>query len=337
MVVFRRRRLVAVLAGLALMAGIAPQARAVGGDPSLDKQWGLTVIGAPEAWGRSTGAGVRIGIVDTGIDLEHEDLAGHIVESTACLETMGDPQKCRGTAQDVLGHGTHVAGIAAAVRGNGKGVAGVAPDAELVVARVFEGATASQEDVLAGIKWVVDRGAKVVNLSLGGAVFVMAATFGSELVQGVEYAWAHGAVPVVASGNDDLFGAGIGSSEYGQMNALVVGANGHDGKSTSYTSPTGNAKWAVLAPGGNNGQTQTDDIYSTIWKKGKQNEYGYLAGTSMAAPHVTGAVALLIAQGLSKEQAVERILSTADPVPCGPNSDHCRGRLNVARAVGAAG
>ncbi len=331
---FRRRRLVAVFAGLALAAGVAPSARAGDADPSLQKQWGLTTIGAPEAWARSTGAGVRIGIVDTGIDLAHEDLAAHIVESTACLETGGNPVNCKGTAQDVLGHGTHVAGIAAAVKDNGKGVAGVAPDAEIVVARVFEGATATQEDVLAGIKWVVDRGAKVVNLSLGGALFVMAATFGAELTQGVEYAWAHGAVPVVASGNDDLFGAGIGSSEYGQMNALVVGAAGHDGKAASYTSPTGNAKWAIMAPGGSNGKTQTDDIYSTIWKKGKQNEYGYLAGTSMAAPHVTGAVALLLAQGLSKEQAVETILSTADPVPCGPNSDHCRGRLNVARAVG---
>ena len=55
----------------------------------------------------------------------------------------------------------------------------------------------------------------------------------------------------------------------------------------------------------------------------------------MATPHVTGALALILSQGLTKEQAVERILSTADAVPCGPNSEHCRGRLNVARAVGA--
>ena len=330
----RRRRTVAVLAGLALAAGLAPPAHATN-DTHWGKQWGMEVIGAPAAWTRTTGAGVKIGIVDTGVDLTHEDLAGQIVETTSCLQTDGNPLKCTGTAQDDFGHGTHVAGIAAAIKDNGKGVAGVAPDARLVVAKVFKGSTADEADVIAGIKWVVDHGAKVVNLSLGGAVFVAAATFGSELTTGVEYAWKHGAVPVVASGNDDLFGAGIGSSEYGEMNALVVGATGRDDKVTEYSSPTGNAKWAILAPGGSNTQTTADDIYSTYWSKGKQNDYGYLAGTSMAAPHVTGAVALLLAQGLTKEQAVEKLLTTTDKVPCGPNSDHCTGRLNVARATGA--
>src|SRR5256714_191190 len=334
MMLSRRRRVVAVYAGLGLVAGFSPPAHA-SNDPSFDKQWGMQAIGAPAAWARTTGAGVRIGIVDTGVDLGHEDLAGHIVETTSCLETDGNPLKCAGTAQDDFGHGTHVAGIAAAIKDNGKGVAGVAPDAQLVVAKVFKGTTANEADVIAGIKWVVDHGAKVVNLSLGGAVFVIAATFGSELTDGVEYAWKHGAVPVVASGNDDLFGAGIGSSEYGNMNALVVGATGHDDKLTDYSSPTGNAKWAILAPGGSNDRVPADDIYSTFWSKGKPNAYGYLAGTSMAAPHVTGAVALLLAQGLTKEQAVEKILTTADSISCGANSANCRGRLNVARATGA--
>jgi len=334
MLTSRRRRVVAALAGFALAATLSPPAQA-SNDPEFSRQWGLQDIGAPAAWAKTTGAGVRVGIVDTGVDLDHEDLAGHVVESTSCLETDGNPLKCKGSAQDDFGHGTHVAGIAAAIKDNGKGIAGVAPDAQLVVAKVFKGATADEADVIAGIKWVVDHGARVVNLSLGGAVFVVAATFGSELTDGVEYAWKHGAVPVVASGNDDLFGAGVGSSEYGNMDALVVGATGHNGKPADYSSPTGNAKWAVLAPGGTNGQTESDDIYSTIWKKGKHNSYGYLAGTSMAAPHVTGAVALLLAQGLNREQAVQRILGTADAIPCGANSAHCKGRLNVARATGA--
>jgi subtilisin family serine protease len=309
------RRLVAVLAGLVLAASYSAPAGA-SNDPSFEKQWGISTVGAPAAWAKTTGAGVRIGIVDTGIDLTHEDLAAHIVETTSCLETDGNPAKCKGDAQDDFGHGTHVAGIAAAIKDNGVGIAGVAPDAQLVVAKVFKGATADSTDVMAGIKWVVDHGAKVVNLSLGGAVFVVAATFGSELAQGVEYAWAHGAIPVVASGNDDLFGAGIGSSEYGEMNALVVGATGHDDKVAGYSSPTGNAKWALMAPGGTGGQVDADNIYSTIWHKGKTNQY-------------------LLGEGLTKEQVVDRLLSTTDPVSCGPNSEHCRGRLNVARASGA--
>jgi subtilisin family serine protease len=329
----RRRRVVAVFAGIALAAGFSP-AKATN-DQSFDKQWGLETIGAPAAWAKTTGQGVRIGIVDTGVDLDHEDLAGHIVASTSCLDTEANPRRCAGSAQDDLGHGTHVAGIAAAIKDNGVGVAGVAPDAELVVAKVFKGATASPTDVIAGVKWVVDHGAQVVNLSLGGALFVVTATFGSELTEAVDYAWNHGAIPVVAAGNDDLFGAGIGSAVYGEMNALVVGATGHDDRVADYSSPTGNAKWAIIAPGGSGHQAQVDNIFSTYWTKGKKNHYGYLAGTSMATPHVTGAVALLLAQGLTKEQAVERILSTADPVPCGPNSANCRGRLNVARATGA--
>src|SRR5581483_11446774 len=249
-----RRRVVAVLAGLALVAAASPAAQA-SHDPEFDRQWGLQAIGAPAAWAKTTGAGVKIGIVDTGVDLGHEDLAGQIVESSSCLDTDGNPLKCAGSAQDDFGHGTHVSGIIAAVKDNGKGIAGVAPDARLIVAKVFKGATADQADVIAGIKWVVDHGAKVVNLSLGGAVFVVAATMGSELAEGVEYAWQHGAVPVVASGNDDLFGAG--SSEYGNMDALVVGATGHNDKVADYSSPTGNAKWAILAPGGSNTQTET--------------------------------------------------------------------------------
>jgi thermitase len=324
-------------AAIALVAGLALPPAGASNDPGFEKQWNLQKIGAETAWARSTGAKVRVGIVDAGIDLAHEDLANRVVAATSCLKTQGDPANCSGSGQDDVGHGTHVAGIIAANRDNGLGVAGVAPDAELVVAKVADsGGGISIEDANAGIRWVVDQGARVVNLSLGDLIFVRTATFGTRLADGIEYAWSKGAVPVIASGNSGLFGAGIGSQEYGDANALIVGATGPDDVVADYSSPTGNAKWAIVAPGGASDGEETHKIWSTFWEKDKQNSYTYMSGTSMAAPHVTGAVALLLAQGLSPQEAIQRLLDTADKrVTCGPESPTCRGRLDVAKATGA--
>ena len=332
-----RRSFLGYAAAIALVAGVALPPAGASNDPGFDKQWNLHKIGAEAAWAHTTGTKVRVGIVDAGIDLAHEDLADRVVAATSCLQSDGDPNKCTGSAQDDVGHGTHVAGIIAANRDNGLGVAGVAPDAELVVAKVADsGGGIAIDDANAGIRWVVDRGARVVNLSLGDLIFVRTAAFGTRLSEGIEYAWSKGAVPVIASGNSDLFGAGIGSQDYGDIDALVVGATGPDDLVADYSSPTGNAKWAIVAPGGASDGEETHKIWSTYWRKDKQNQYGYLAGTSMAAPHVTGAVALLLAQGLSPQQAVQRLLDTADPtVACGRDSPTCRGRLDVARATGA--
>ena len=328
-----RMSLTALLtAALALL----PSAVGASDDPGFARQWGLARIGAEAAWARTTGAGIRIGIVDTGVDLGHEDLAGKVVASTSCVGSGGDVARCTGSAQDDNGHGTHVSGIAAATKDNAKGVAGVAPDAELVVAKVLSGAgTGSAQDVTAGIKWVVDRGARVVNLSLGDPAQLLTGFIApSDLAEGVEYAWARGAVPVVAAGNSNLAGLGFEGSSYGDMNAVIVGATGPDDRSATYSTATGQAKWAVVAPGGAGGQREADNVYSTFWAAGEKNAYRYLAGTSMAAPHVSGAVALLLAQGYTPAAAVQRLLDTADAgVGCGVNSPTCRGRINVDRAT----
>ena len=305
-------------------------------DPSFKEQWGLAKIGAEAAWTRTTGAGIRIGIVDTGIDLEHEDLAGKVVESISCVGSSGDQAKCNGSAQDDQGHGTHVGGIAAASKDNEKGIAGVAPDAQLVVAKVMNAqGTGAGSDVTAGIKWVVDHGAKVVNLSLGDPAQPITALISeNELKEGVEYAWSKGAIAVIASGNSGT-GLGIEGANFGDMNAIVVGATGPDDTAASYSTSTGEAKWAVAAPGGAADQSKkANDIFSTFWIKGQKNSYGYQAGTSMAAPHVAGAVALLLAQGYSPADAVTRLLDTADhDVGCESTSSTCRGRINVDKAT----
>jgi serine protease len=320
------------VAGLAVVPTTAARAS---NDPSFGNQWGLARIGAEKAWTRTTGAGVRIGIVDTGVDLKHEDLDGKVVESTSCVGSGGDVAKCQGSAQDDQGHGTHVSGIAAAYKDNGKGIAGVAPDAQLVVAKVMTAqGTGEGSDVTAGIKWVVDHGAKVVNLSLGDPAQPITALISeNELKEGVDYAWGHGAIAVIASGNSGT-GLGFEGSNFGDMNAIIVGATGPDDKPASYTTSTGGAKWAVAAPGGAADNKKADDIFSTFWIKGQQNAYNYLAGTSMAAPHVTGAVALLLGEGFSQQDAVTRLLDTADKgVGCESNSQTCRGRINVDRAT----
>ena len=313
----------AALAAAALLATTAAGAGA-SDDRYFAQQWNLAQIGAPDAWSVSTGAGVVIGIVDSGIDPSHPDLAGKIDAFADCLGGA-----CReGPGRDSDGHGTAVAGIAAAKTGNGAGIAGVAPDARLVVARVLgPDGTGVTEDINRAIQWVVDKGARIVNLSLGEPDLVIVSRLGTPLRPGIEYAWTRGAIPVLASGNyEDLNGSG--SANYGDLHALVVGATDKTGKVPGYSTSLGNATWGLVAPGGN-GDGPGADVISPV----PGSRYEWVAGTSMAAPHVSGALALLLAQGLGPSAAVERLLGSLDrSVTCGPG---CRGRLDLKPAVTA--
>lgn len=330
-----------------LIMGLAGAARASvtqPNDPFFPQQWNMTQVGAPAAWTKSTGQGVVIGVVDTGVDLTQQDLAGKVLATTDCVGSGGNPADCSGSGQDDNGHGTHVSGIAAADTDNGVGVAGMAPSAKLVVAKALDSSGSGNfNDVNAGIEWVVEHGARVVNLSLGSDLPGLSGLVGGSLTSGVDYAWSHGAIPVIAAGNENFFG--LGSSNYGDVNAVIVGATGPHKEIASYSSPLGNAKWAIVAPGGDGqdsngdpvctGSAQPACIISTWWSTSNPtSEYAYDQGTSMATPMVSGALALLMAQGLNPTQAVDRLLATADKsVSCGSN---CAGLLDAAKAVGAA-
>jgi len=324
------RRLLAALVSVVAIVAAFPAPAWATNDTYFDRQWALQQIKAPQAWTKSTGSGITIGIVDTGVDLTHPDLNGKVAATADCV---GHPCVLGG-GQDIHGHGTIVSGIAAALTGNGRGVAGVAPDARLVVAKALNDKGEGRvDDINNGIRWVVDHGAKVVNLSLGDPNVLVASVLGSPLRSGIEYAWSKGAVPVLASGNYATGAGDLGTENYGNLDALVVGATDRAGAVPAYSSAPGNAKWGLVAPGGAGSGGADSNVISTYPVGSGGSGYASAAGTSMAAPHVSGAVALLLAEGFSPVAAVNQLLATLDKgTPCGRG---CQGRLNLAAAVGA--
>ena len=285
--------------------------------------------------------------------LELLDVGGGTVETAQRLDLL----LALGEAQRRAGDGAYrqtlldAAGLAArlgdaerlaraALTNNRLGVASVAPDAKLVVAKSLDSSGSGyDDDVAAGIHWVVDHGARVVNLSIGGQTTNISHSGATPFLHdAIEYAWAHGAISVLAAGNYAGLGLGLFSADYGNLDAVVVGATDRNDHVALYSSDLGNAKWTILAPGGSGTLNQQDDILSTYWQAGSHTSYAYMAGTSMATPHVSGALAALIARGFTTAQgAVDRLLASVDALSCGGNSPTCRGRLDVAKAVAQAG
>lgn len=289
-------------------------------EPALAQQWGMQKIGAPTAWGQGlTGSGITIGVVDSGVDLAHEDLAAKLVAGTDLVEPGTTPQ-------DDYGHGTHVAGIAAAVTGNGRGVTGVAPDAAILPVKVLDDQGRGAANIDEGIRWAVDHGAQVVNVSIGD---LLEPIEGPPFTEAIRYAWSKGVICVVSAGNSFIF-----NSTFSDEPAIVVSATTPADEVATYSNGVGGAQWGLAAPGGAGSTNEADDILSTYWINGRPNQYAYLSGTSMAAPHVAGAAALLRAAGLSPQQTVDRLLATAkDLGQAGRDDIYGAGRLDVAKAV----
>jgi len=200
----------------ALTIGAAPaSSQAVVNDPGFSRQWGLAMIGAPTAWSIANGAGVTVAIVDSGIDAGHPDLAGQVVGIVDCVGHDEVPGGCvEGTGTDDAGHGTHVAGIVAAATNNGQGVAGVAPGAHLLGIKVLANvcspdggdadgdpeceAQGRESDVAQGVRWAADRGAAVINLSLGNEAQAIIGP-GDDFAAALDYAWSRGSIPVLVA------------------------------------------------------------------------------------------------------------------------------------------
>lgn len=303
-------RAAAVVAGILLV--LAPTAAGARSAP----EWNIARVGAP-----SSAAGVLIAVVDTGIDPAHPVFTGRVERA---IDLVG------GQGGDPNGHGTHVAGTAAGADA-GCGSIGVAPDARLLPVRVLDAnGEGTVGNVAEGIRRAADAGAAVINLSLGSDV-VLRNVSGSGLREAIEYAWSRGSIPVLAAGNDGLIG-GLFGSGYGDLPALVVTATDHQDRAAPYATSIGTARWGIAAPGGDTSGQPGRDILSAY----PSRQCALHAGTSMAAPHVSGALAVLRANGLGPAQAVERVLATArDLGRSGPDATYGHGLLDLQAALAA--
>ncbi len=285
-------------------------------DPKLDRppgkpdQWGLTKTRFPGAWNDSKGGGAKVAIVDSGVSTGHPDI-GKISAQKDFVQ--GDTR-----ADDAYGHGTRVAGIAGALTDNGKGVAGACFKCSLLIAKVMNGnGEATDARIITGMKWSLDHGADVVNLSLGGPA-------DSDILRRkVNRAWDRGAVVVAAAGNE---GTSLRPTrrQYpaAYEKAIAVSAT-NKSDSLAYFSSRGD--WVDLAAPGKG-------ILSTRKPVG----YDPDSGTSFSAPFVSGLAELLASHNPNRSAywIRQRMQDTAkDLGAAGDDPRFGHGRINADNAV----
>lgn len=305
-------------------------------DARYGEQWGLEMINMPRAWVLQKGrANVVVAVVDSGVQTTHPDLQGRLLPGRDSADEDDDPNPPN-VNSPAASHGTHAAGIIAAVTNNLIGVAGVTWEGVRVLPikvgpdRNIE--APSVDGVLRGMRFAIDRRVQVINLSLGGADDSDTPDPNDPLVRLVLEAAQQGIVVVCAAGNSYLAGnPPITPANVAGVNNLVlaVGAVGPRRERAIYSSAR--PYTTVAAPGGNSLETGNlrDGILSTV-----VGGYDYFDGTSFAAPHVSGAVALLRSQGVAAADVKRLIQDTAAADGRSvPNSEFGYGILDVYGAL----
>ena len=236
-------------------------------DPRWTDSWGVAAINAPNIWAFTQGEGIKVAVIDTGVDANHPDLAGRVLPGADLVNDDND-------AGDDHGHGTHVAGSIAAVVNNGVDVGGVAPHAQIIPIKVLNASGQGYNaDIANGVLEAANLGAKVINLSLGG-------TDNSEtLRRAIADVQARGVVVVAAAGND-----GVSTPFYPAANDGVIAVAAIDQSRRKASFSNYGDYIDIAAPGVAIGSTR------------KGGGVASMSGTSMASPHVAGACALLMAQ-----------------------------------------
>ncbi|MDX6769015.1 MAG: S8 family peptidase [Elusimicrobiota bacterium] len=279
-----------------------PQTVLPPGVDAAEIPWGISRVNAPAAWARSQGEGVKVAIIDTGIDCSHPDLRANCAGG---YNAVGS-----GAPTDDNGHGSHVAGTVAGVL-DGRGVAGVAPRARLYAVKVLDkDGAGGLVSIIKGLIWAGRNRMDVANMSLGapmGTIFMRGALM---------YAASNGVAVIAAAGND----GGAVNYPAAYPEAIAVSALGPDEKLASFSSR--GRQVAFTAPG--------VDVRSSL----PGGSWAEFDGTSMATPHVTGLAALAVSRGAHGEDAVRRALNAA-AVPVAGLRPHEQGAgvVDAARLV----
>ncbi|MFJ8584671.1 S8 family peptidase [Streptomyces sp. NPDC093595] len=310
-------------------------------------RWDMTQIKADQAWAVSTGsAAVKVGVLDTGVDDQHQDIAPNFNAADSVSCAYGKPDTRAGAWRDIDTHGTHVAGTIAAAK-NGKGVVGVAPGVRISAVRIAEPGSGLffAENTICGLMWAGDHGFKVTNNSYYTDPWQFNCPDNADqaaIIEGVkraqEYAERHGSLQVAAAGNSnlDLANKTVDTQSPNDSTpvtrtitnacldiptelpgVVTVAAMGKGNVKASYSN-YGNGVIDIAAPGGDG----TSGVYSTL----PGGKYGNKNGTSMASPHVAGVAALMASADPAATPADlrARLGVQANDVAC-PSDSRCAG------------
>ena len=322
-------------------------------DPFLAQEWNMLNFGLPQAWALETGkSNVVLAVLDSGVDVNHEDLKGRTLPG--CDVYNGDNDPSPGVSSRNVGtqqHGTHVAGIALASGNNSRGVAGVAyTGVRLLPVKVFDDyggdpKKTSVSVVVKAIRWAAGLNvegmnrtpykANIINLSLGieGQI--------DSLNQAVQDARNAGVLVVAAAGNRNSSSTTSIFTPANAPGALAVGSVDQDYRRSYYSAySTGGRTVDLMAPGGS-GDSSCGGVLSTLpaaYEGAPENNYGCEQGTSMASPFVAGVAALIWSQnpGLSADEVEAKLKASAAVTTFMNPAEYGAGVVCADRALGAA-
>ena len=260
------------------------------GDAVRADEWHLATLNVAEAWTYANGAGVTVAVIDSGVDADHPDLQGQVLPGLDLVDARGDADT------DLVGHGTTVSGIIAGRNDDRNGVVGIAPKAKILPVRVLDEENRYDDAIIVarGVRWAVDHGARVINLSLGGNGSSAA------LAAALDYAFAKDVVVVACTGNQGTSPATDVWYPAREPGVLAVAGMERDGSSLWSGSITGKAT-VITAPATQLVGAQAGGGY---WK---------VQGTSFAAPMVSATAALIRSRWptMPAGEVINRIVRTA--------------------------